>query len=344
MNPRPALFLIILPVLILFSCTEDDVPPLVDVDMPYVLTHPAHFPKMPIPEDNELTVKRVALGKKLFFDKILSLDNSQSCASCHDIDHAFADPRKGSVGVNGHVGTRNAMPLINLGWEKSFFWDGRSATLEEQALLPIQDPTEMASNLEDVINKLLAHDEYPELFDKAYGEPPSEATLAKAIASFERILISGGSRYDRYVEGDTNALTASEKRGMSLVLDSHTAECNHCHVGFNFTDHTFHNTGLDRGTIDPGRLAVTGDLNDEAAFKVPTLRNIALTAPYMHDGRFETLEEVVDHYANGGQGHHNQTPLVRRFILTPTDKEDLVNFLKALTDEAFVENPAFREE
>ena len=344
MKPRTALIPLFISLVFFSNCTEDDLPPLIDVDSPYQVTMPSHFPEIPTPADNELTVKRVALGKKLFYDKILSLDNSQSCGSCHKADNAFSDPRKASIGVNGDVGTRNAMALINLAWEKSFFWDGRAESLEAQALLPIEDPTEMASDLTVVIQRLLSHAEYPTLFDKAYGEPPSEATLAKAIASFERTLVSGGSRYDKYEEGDTTALTESEKRGRFLVMDSHLAECNHCHVGFNFTDYTFHNTGLDRGTIDPGRLAITGDLNDEASFKVPTLRNIALTGPYMHDGRFETLEEAVAHYVKGGEGHHNQSPLVRPFILSDTDKEDIVNFLKALTDEDFISNPAFRED
>lgn len=310
----------------------------------YEISIPDHFPDLPIPADNPLTVDKVELGKQLFFDPILSKDNTVSCASCHNPNFAFTDFSRVSRGVEGATGERNSPAIINLAYSNSFFWDGSNPSLEEQAINPIINQLEMASNLADVIRKLEEHPTYPQEFQKVFDGPPTTDRLVKAIASYERTLISASSPYDRYVQGDENALTDSEKRGMDLFFNHERGECFHCHTEPFFTDFSFQNNGLYEEYRDSGRRRVTGRENDEGKFKVPTLRNIEFTAPYMHDGSMRTLEEVVDHYAKGGNGHRNQSVLLDNIVFSDQEKEDLVAFMKALSDREFLNNPAFRPE
>lgn len=312
--------------ILLFACNPD------------VVQVPETFPPMPVPEDNALTPERIALGKRLFFDPGLSRTGEIACASCHLQEHAFADPRPVSLGVEGRLGTRNAPPLFNLAWNTSFFWDGNAPTLEHQAIGPIVNPLEMDMKMADVIAHVSADPKYARQFQDAYAAPPTPEGVTKSIASFMRSLVSGDSRYDRFKAGDEGALTAAERRGEAIFF-SERGECFHCHVGFNLTNNGFHNNGTRPDDPDLGRELITERPSDRGKFKVPSLRNVAVTAPYMHDGSLPTLVAVVDHYAQGGQGHPNTDPTMHPLDLTAQEKADLVAFLEALTDTAFLTDP-----
>lgn len=308
-----------------------------------LVTVPESFPTMPVPEDNALTHERVQLGKRLFFDPALSRTGDIACASCHKQENAFADPRRVSEGVEGRVGDRNAPPLFNLAWNTSFFWHGGVPTLEQQVIGPIVNPLEMDMKIEDVIARISEDPSYVRQFEEAYDRAPDPSGLTKAISSFMRTMVSGDSRYDRFIGGDERALTEQERRGKDLFF-SERAECFHCHVGFNFTNNGFHNNGTSPDDPDLGREAITERASDRGKFKVPSLRNVAVTAPYMHDGSLETLEQAVEHYAQGGRGHPNTDPTIHPLTLTEQEKADLVAFLRSLTDEAFLEDPRFQPE
>lgn len=314
----------------LAGCTED-----------YPGSVPAGFPPIPTPADNALTPERVSLGKRLFYDKQLSSTGEIACGSCHLADNAFADPRRFSEGVHGRVGARNAPSIVNLAYGTSFFWDGGAETLEQQVIGPIINPLEMDMRLEDVVARLEKDPTYVDDFQQAYGTPPTPGSTTKAIASFMRTIVSGESRYDSYVNGNEWTLTESEKRGMDIALGER-GECFHCHVGFNFTNNGFRNDNLYAVYEDTGRARVTELPSDVGKFKVPTLRNVALTAPYMHDGSLPTLEDVVEHYSTGGVSNPNSDPTIRPLNLTAQEKADLIAFLGALTDEGLVEDPRFR--
>ncbi|MCI5081929.1 MAG: cytochrome C peroxidase [Saprospiraceae bacterium] len=324
----------------------------------YTIATPSWVIQNPqIPADNPMTEEGVALGRMLFYDPILSSDGSMSCSSCHKLNNAMTDINQFSVGVQGIEGFRNSMPLFNLAFtDAPFFWDGRSVTLEEQALIPVEDHTELNESWPNVIRKLAEHPDYPKLFREAFGiERTSEITkelAVKAIAQFERSIVSFNSRYDRIVQLNDGWFTEAEKRGRDLFFiepnsqdDTHPG-CSHCHSGSNLTNNLFMNNGLDDVDeldqfADKGRGAVTGNVFDNGKFKVPSLRNIALTAPYMHDGRFQTLEEVLDHYSAGGHGVINEDVNIRPFPLDEQQKSDLITFLEMLTDTSFVNNPAY---
>ena len=325
---------------------------------PYELNIPATLPNsMSIPADNPLTVKGVELGRRLFYDTILSSDSSQSCATCHAQGFGFTDNANVfSTGVQGNFGKRNAMALINLGWVNRFFWDGRVNTLEEQAIHPIIDLLEMHETSENVLCKLMRHPDYRQRFYEAFGTKEiEEIHLTKALAQFERTLISGSSKYDlALTPGSGVFLNELEMRGYELFVNE-TGDCFHCHTpaGNLFTDNQFHNNGMDTVVTlndypDKGLGAISGDPEDNGYFRTPTLRNIELTAPYMHDGRFQTLEEVVDHYSEHVYQAPNVDITVKVFFkdggkhLAAEDKAALVAFLKTLTDTSFANNPAFQ--
>ncbi|MCB1276945.1 MAG: c-type cytochrome [Prosthecobacter sp.] len=305
------------------------------------------FPKVKLPSDNPLTQEGVALGRQLFHDTRLSINGTQSCASCHDQTHAFADARRFSLGAQQQAGKRNAMPLFNLAWHQAFFWDGRAPTLREQVLMPIQDKNEMNETLPNVVAKLSADNDCRTGFAKAFGS--SEITperIAKALEQFLLTFISQESRFDRAAR-KVAELTESEKRGLKLFVTEFDpkrglrgADCFHCHGGTLFTSQQFANNGLDLTPEDIGRMAVTKDEADRGKFKTPSLRNIARTAPYMHDGRFATLEEVVEHYSSGVRRSPTLDPNLAKhpnagIQLNAQEKADLVAFLKTLTDETF---------
>jgi cytochrome c peroxidase len=317
------------------------------------LATPLGLPPVSYPGNNPPTAETIALGRKLFFDPILSRDNTVSCASCHDPETAFTDARRFSPGVGEQFGNRQAMTILNAVYHQTQFWDGRSLTLEQQAEGPIQNPIEMASSLTSVERKLAANPEYVTLFAQAFGPGRITHTLVtKALASYERTLVSGNSPFDRYYYGgDKTAMSASAIRGMKFFMDRtlESPNCISCHnindAFATFTEQRFHNTGVaydtSTGTIlDPGRAAVTEERKDTGAFKVVTLRNIALTAPYMHDGSMKTLEEVVDFYLDGGRHNQFLSGVMPHLPLTfvpkeqiPQAKKDIVEFLKALTGE-----------
>ena len=331
---------------------------------PYNLDIPPFFPPMDIPADNPLTDEGVRLGRLLFWETALSEDSTMSCGSCHLPNQSFSDPQRYSTGVTGAIGNRNAMALINLGWSSSFFWDGRSATLEEQILDPIPHPSEMNLPWRDAEDRLQNDGSdlnYPQLFFDAFGTTEITSDLVvKAIAQFVRTMVSADSKFDRWRRGEVD-LTDSEYRGYQMFLreggdpevvsgGQFGADCFHCHgeAGLQFTDHLFHNNGLDASfSEDPGRVNVTGNPLDSGLFRTPTLRNVALSAPYMHDGRFQTLEQVIEHYNTGGTPSSTIDPFMKYqdggLDLAPSQKADLLAFLHTLTDTIFVQNPSFQD-
>ncbi len=294
---------------------------------------PRGFPYPLIPVDNQPTKNRIALGKQLFLDPILSKDSTISCASCHKESAAFADGLPKSKGINGNFALRNAPTIINCAYLPYTTWDGGVPTLEQQVLVPIANPLEMGFDINKVVERLKRDRNYVSLFKSAYQQGPSVYTLTRAIACYERSLLSTGSRYDRFLyEKDTTALTQSEKKGKDLFFGER-GECFHCHGEYNFTDYSFKNNGLSEIYADSGRARITLSRSDVGKFKVPSLRNIARTAPYMHNGSIVTLELAVDHYARGGYAHPNKSGLIKPINLTDKEKSELVDFLKALSDD-----------
>lgn len=310
------------------AVVEDRLPEQLPID-----AVPAGLPRdRPVPKENPLTEKKVALGRKLFFDPVLSSDRTVACASCHDPAHGFAGKEPRAVGVGGKKGLRNAPSLLNRTYGKALFWDGRETSLEAQALKPIVDPLEMNADLAAVVQRLAGDREYAARFRDAFGGEPNEERLAQALASFQRTLLLGGSRVDRFRAGDVAALNAQEKHG--LWLWESKGKCWKCHNGPNFTDEDFHNTGVGWGRepADLGRFKVTGKDEDRGKFKTPTLRGVALTPPYMHDGSIATLEEVIEFYDRGGEKNPHLDAAMQPLDLTAEDKKSLVAFLKALSE------------
>lgn len=287
---------------------------------------------MPVPAGNPLTPEKVALGQRLFLDPILSADRSISCASCHDPARSFTDNRPKAVGVLGRIGPRRVPKLLNRGYGRSFFWDGRIPTLEEQVLQPITNSLEMDLALADAVERLRADPGYVSEFREAFGRGPNEGDLARALACYVRTILSGDSRYDRYVAGDAEALDEVERLGLEVFRGK--GNCVTCHLGPNLTDERFHNTGVayKGGRFDDdGRFAVSGRERDRGAFKTPTLRNVAETAPYMHDGSIETLEDLIDDYDAGGTANPYIDREMKQIGLTNAEKAALAAFLKTLT-------------
>lgn len=291
------------------------------------------LPEVVSPKDNPMTPAKVELGKMLFFDPRLSANDHWACATCHNPSLGFSDglPRSLAFGDETEL-DRHTPTVLNTAYNTVQFWDGRAKTMEEQAVGPIQAPREMNSRPEDVEKKINAIPEYRERFMKVFGEPANLKNIGKAIAAFERTLVTRDSPFDRYMKGDKNTLTVQEKRGLILFVSK--AACTQCHNGPNLTDNQFHNIGVPQvgpAKDDTGRYAVTKDEKDMRAFKTPTLRNVSMTPPYMHNGAFKTLEEVVDFYNKGGGNDPNVSPKIFKLNLTEQEKEDLVVFLKTLT-------------
>lgn len=296
------------------------------------------------PEDNRLTEDRWRLGKQLFYDRRLSRDSSLSCASCHRPELAFSDDLSFSPGVEERPGTRNSPTLGNVAYHPYLLREGGVPTLEMQVLVPIHEHNEMDFNIVDLAARLANDTFYRELSKKAYDREFDHFVITRAIACFERTLISGNSHYDQYVYQQREwALNASERRGMELFF-SEKANCFACHGGFNFTNYAFANNGLYMVYEDDGLARVTGKEEDKHLFKVPSLRNAELTGPYMHDGSMQTLREVVEHYVSGGTSHPQKSEEIRPLMLSEREKQDLVNFLRSLTDHSFINNPLFYEE
>lgn len=322
---------------LLSACTED---PDIPVDYQHI---PSWFPEMQIPNDNQLTQERIDLGRKLFYEKKLSRDETISCGSCHDPDMAFTDGKPIATGVEGRLGIRNTSTLANIGFTDIMFMDGGVRTLELQAQSPIFTHEEMDFTIAEFLDRIEGDAEYERMFRDAYGREPDAFGISRAIAAFERTFISGNSRFDQYEYlNDENALSDSEKRGRDIFFSSETA-CTECHVPPLFTNFEFENIGLYQEYEDTGLARITQSLDDIGKFKVPNLRNIAQTYPYMHNGSMQTLEEVVEHFNSGGVGHVNQNSLIRPLGLTEQEKADLVAFLHSLSDENFLNNPDLAE-
>ncbi len=295
---------------------------------------PLGFPEINVPNDNPITKAKIDLGEKLFFEKLLSRDSSISCASCHNPSYAFTDGLKKARGIKGREVTRNTPTLTNIGYNTSFLRDGVNPSLEAQVIVPIHEKNEFDFHILLAAERLKKKKEYVDLSLVAFGEIPNPKVISNAIASFERTLISGNSRYDQFTfQKDSSALSINELRGMHL-FNKHN--CVSCHTGFNFTNGEVVNNGLYENYEDIGKMRVTLDPSDKGAFKVPTLRNVALTAPYMHDGSLKSLEEVIDHYSMGGKNSPNKDKRIKGFSLSENEKQDLVAFLKCLTDSSFI--------
>ena len=337
---------LLLLVAVLFFNDDDQQPVLPKDTLPAKLdieTIPAGLSKKRnIDASNPLTDARVQLGRKLFFDAILSKDGTVSCASCHQPDHGFASPDPKAIGFQGQRSERNAPSLINRAYGKSFFWDGRATTLEEQSVEPISNEIEMGGHIDDVISTLKSHAQYPQAFKTAFAKPNDEAgdarayvteeNLGKALAGFQRTLLMGNSQVDQFQAGDYAAISDSARQGL-WIFESR-GKCWQCHAGENFSDESFHNTGVSFGSEnrDVGRFKITKDPKDKFAFKTPSLRGVANTAPYMHDGSVKTLEEVVEFYNQGGTREDpGLAKELKPLNLTEQEKKHLVEFLKALS-------------
>ncbi len=289
---------------------------------------PLGLRELKIPEDNPLTKEKIELGKQLYFDKRLSRDNTLSCASCHDPKKGWTNGDRFATGIKGQVGDRSAPTIINAAYQSNQFWDGRAKEVEGQALGPIQNPIEMDMTLPELTARLNKIDGYRQQFQKVFGSDATEQAVAKALASFERTILSGNTPYDRYQAGDKNALSESADRGRKIFFNK--AFCSACHAGPNFTDGAFHNigVGMDKKDPDLGREAVSKLLGDRGSFKTPTLREIARTAPYMHDGSLKTLEDVIEHYRRGGVANPQLDEEIFPLKVTDEEKKDLITFLK----------------
>ena len=288
--------------------------------------------KMRVPKNNQITPERVKLGKTLFFDPRLSDSNQMSCATCHNPSFAWTDGLALSVGRNNKTMTRATPTILNVAYNRKFFWDGRARSLEEQAVGPIESAIEMNQKIEDLIAELKTIKGYSELFEKAYpGEGISKTTIGKALATFQRTIVSKfDASFDRWIAGDAKAISASAKRGFELFDGK--ARCSVCHSGATFTDGSFHNIGLSNGN-DVGRYEFVKVQALKGAFKTPTLRNVVRTAPYMHNGELKTMEDVIDHYIDGGKGKPNLSPDMKPVKLSKQEKADLIEFLNTLSEE-----------
>jgi len=350
--------------MVTFSCCDEDPPPAGDLltaieynPIPFEIEYPTYtqlidnreviIPEMAIPEDNPLTVDGVELGRHLFYDNILSRDNTMSCSSCHLPEGSFTDNLAVSLGIDGLPGTRSSMSLINVGfYDNGLFWDGRSQTLEEQALLPVEDEVELHHSWIDIIPKLQESDLYKPLFRKAFGINKvgeiNKELAAKAIAQFERSIVSFESKFDQYLQGEV-FLSDDELYGFEMYIDAPDvtdAQCAHCHNLPLMTSNDYFNNGIQEAEtfddfLDKGLGAITLS-SQNGFFRAPTLRNIELSAPYMHDGSLQTLDEVIDHYVSGGKHSPSKDPLLDDIHLNAYDKEALKSFLLALTDHAVI--------
>lgn len=331
---------ILLIFLFLSACKTD---PIINSNN-YSLNIPNGFDAPVIPEDNPLTEAKINLGKKLFFDPALSVDSTISCGSCHKQEYAFGDNVVISLGVNQTLGFRNAPSLANIAWSPVMLKDGGNPNLEMQVYVPLETHFEMDFNMVLLVERLNQNQEYVQMFEDVFGKPIDPFGITRALSAFERTLISGNSKYDQYTfQGNKSAMNASEINGMYLFF-SNELNCASCHSGYLFTDNTFQNNGyFSDYSADSGRARITWLHDDVGKFRVPSLRNISLTAPYMHDGSITTLNELIDQYELGGSGHENQSEKIQAFTLTMEEKNDLINFLNSLTDETFINDPSFKE-
>ncbi len=320
-----------------FACKKEENNPLNNA----LNVVPQGFPAPTLPSDNAFSEARFQLGKRLFYDPILSKDSSISCASCHHQALGFTDGLAVSKGIEKRQTTRNASALFNLAYAPHYLREGGVPTLEMQVLVPVGEHAEMDESILNVAKKINRDSTYVKASLQCYGRKPDPYVITRAIANFERALLCGNSPYYKYTfKNDTKALTTNELRGKDLFFSERLA-CAKCHIGFNLTDYTFANNGLYEVYQDAGRFRLTNDDKDSALFKIPTLRNVEVTAPYMHDGSLKNLAEVIEHYNSGGKKHPHKSPLIKPLQLGTQEKKDLEAFLKSLTDKDFLENKNF---
>lgn len=301
---------------------------------------PEGFPPIDFPADNAFTKERWLLGKALFYEKQLSLDSSVSCASCHSQQFGFSDNVALSKGFKQRLGNRNSPSIINVAYHPYFTREGGVPSLEMQVLVPIQEHNEFNNNILDIAKRLSSNKKLQDLSNLAYNRPLDFYVIPRALATFERSLISGNSKYDQYKKG-TLSLSDEEEKGMNLFFSDRT-NCSDCHSGFNFTNYQFENNGLYETYNDPGRKRLTGLDSDLAKFKVPSLRNIEVTAPYMYDGSLPDLEAVLNHYNSGGKQHPNKSVKIQNLQLNQDEKKQIIAFLKTLTDVSFLNQSIFK--
>ena len=301
---------------------------------------PDGFPPIEFPADNAFTKERWLLGKALFYEKQLSLDSSVSCASCHSQQFGFSDNVALSKGFKQRLGNRNSPSIINVAYHPYFTREGGVPSLEMQVLVPIQEHNEFNNNILDIAKRLSSNQNLQNLSYLAYNRPLDFYVIPRALATFERSLISGNSKFDQYKKG-TISLTEEEQKGMNLFFSDRT-NCSDCHNGFNFTNYQFENNGLYETYNDPGRKRLTGLDSDLAKFKVPSLRNIDVTAPYMYDGSLPDLEAVINHYNSGGKQHPNKSEKIKALQLSQDEKKQIIAFLKTLTDVSFLNQTIFK--
>ncbi|RYE58967.1 MAG: cytochrome-c peroxidase, partial [Sphingobacteriales bacterium] len=320
---------------------------LVVADEGFKFVTPANFPAPSYKFiNNAVTQSGFELGKRLFFDRALSVNNSISCASCHQPEAAFANRNRAvSIGILGCVGTRNAFPIFNIAWQTDFMWDGSITDIERSALIALTSSCEMGNTVDKALVTLRGIPVYPELFRNAFGTSEiTEDRFFKALTQFTSMMISSNSKYDKFVRGENGGtLTADEMAGYNLFFD----RCSSCHTEPLFTDHSFRNNGLDLISADAGREVVTKNAADRGKFRIPTLRNIEVTGPYMHDGRFNNLQEVLDFYSNGVRDHVNLDPQLKKnavpgLTLNRNQKDQIIAFLRTLTDNTFLNDTHFR--
>ncbi|MDH5400385.1 MAG: cytochrome-c peroxidase [Cyclobacteriaceae bacterium] len=350
-------FTVILALITLWSCHEEAPPPLSNTT-PYEIVYPfvmeKYLPPIYIPSDNPMTEEGVALGRKLFYEEKLSGTGTISCNTCHLPASSYTNNQQFPTGHNGMQETRNTLVLVNLGWMSRNLWDGRAAGLYDHGFMPVNNPIELHDTWTNVMERLNADEEYVTLFKTAFGAETIDSTLVvKALNQFERTMISGNAPFDKHQAGEPTGWSEADfsaaLRGFDIFMEETKGDCFHCHGDITnplWTDNLFHNTGLDINPPDPGLGRITNNPNDIGKFKTPTLRNLVFTGPYMHDGRFGTLEEVVEFYSTGLQASPTIDPLMKRVSeggvnLTTEEKADLVMFLKSLSDSSYTTNPAF---
>lgn len=337
---KGSLGLIALLALLIISCKEE-----AGSDMlinEWAVDLPAHFEDLPVPEKNPMNMAKIELGAQLFYDPILSKDSSVSCASCHFPHLAYSDGRAKSLGINDSISMRNSPVLVNLAYANAYMMDGGIPSLELQVAAPVLHEGEMGFDLFAIAEKLQDNASYQGLSIEAFSRPIDAGAIAYAIAAFERSLLSYQSPYDQFLEGDEDAIGDLAKRGKDLFF-SDSLNCSACHLGVNFTDYAFYNIGLYNEYSDQGRWRITENVADEGKFKTPTLRNIGLSAPYMHDGSISNLMEVIEFKMSGGNAHPNKSDKIKSFDLNEADKMALLAFLESLDDQAFIDREVNRK-
>ncbi len=324
-----------------FSCQQVNDQELV-IEPLGLMEIPDHFPAIEFPDDNGFTLERWELGKKLFYDPIMSSTGDVSCATCHDPALGFTDGLEVSIGVEDRMGFRNAPSLANVAYQPYLLREGALSSIEMQVLVPLQEHHEFDLNILDLVDRLKEDETYRAMSQEAYNREPDAFVITRALANFERSLISGQSRYDAHLTGDLT-LNQDELKGEALFFSERLA-CGHCHGGHNFSNYDITNNGLYEEYPDVGKFRLTNDSTDLATFKTPSLRNVAITAPYMHDGSLQSIEQVIEHYAVGGKAHINKHPLIDSFEISDEEKTQLMAFLHCLTDSPFINNKIFRDE